>query len=127
MGLLTQILAFIGWGQSALPVLEKLLGGFGKLVGDSFGKLFGADAAAKLNSVLQEAESGVAYIDGKLPEAIAFVKTTYTDLDGLFGAFPGLAKELHVATVVAKGQGVPAADVRRIVPPAHANVTIAKA
>jgi len=126
MNFLTQILSYLGWAQSALPVLEQLLGSFGKLVGDVWTKLFGADAALKLGDTMQEIESAVSYIDDKLPEAIDFIKTTYTDIDGLLSAFPGLAKEIHASTVVAAGQGVAVKEIRRLVPAAHANVTIAK-
>lgn len=126
MGFLTSIITYLGWAQTALPVLEKLLGGFGKLVGDVWTKLFGADAALKLGDTMQEIESAIVYIDDKLPDAIDFIKTTYTDLEGLLTAFPGLAKEIHASTVVAAGQGVPVKEIRRLVPAAHANVTVAK-
>lgn len=122
---LVSILSILGLVVQDLPIVEKILAGFGTFISTELAKIFGASAGAEAMGIVTQAEDLVTQVDTGIVDAEAWLKSQWPDVASLLAAFPGLAASLYGRyTVMADNPGVTHAIAAKVVEAAHANVRV---
>ena len=120
---LVTILSILGLVVQDLPMVEKLIAGFGTFVASELSKLFGSTAASTMNGIVAQAETGINMLDSVATDVEAELAQIYPTVQSLFAAFPGLAQSLSLrSAIIADNPGVSHGVAAKVVEAAHANV-----
>lgn len=119
MGVVGIILAILGASAPYLPLIDKMLVGFGVFLANEFKQLFGTDAPVQLEGAVATAEQVVSTVEADLPAAIAWLKNNFASLDDLAKNEPGVVKAMFANAQVVEAHGISKGAAAKLIENSH--------